>query len=71
MSIQHINTKKKQHITTIRPSDASLQYKQSKNKADNFASKTRTDQIQHENYLLLQKMEKNILDPKDLRRTIN
>ena len=47
MSIQHINTKKKQHITTIRPSEASITYKQSKTKADNWANKTKTDKIQH------------------------
>ena len=64
MSIQHINTKKKQHITTIQPSQASLTFKQSKYKADNFANKTKFDKIQYENLILLQKMEKQCFDPK-------
>ena len=56
MSIQHINTQKKQHVSSIRPSEASIAYKQNRFKADVFAYKTKVDQIQQENSILIQKI---------------
>jgi hypothetical protein len=47
MSIQHFDTKKKQHISAIKPSEATINYKQNRLKADVFAYKTKVDQIQH------------------------
>ena len=64
MSIQHINAKKKPHITTIEPSEANKNFKQYKLKAESFSNKAKTDKIQHENLILLGKMEKQYDHPK-------
>ena len=47
MSIQHLDNKKKPHISSIKPSDATINYKQYRLKADVFAYKSKADQIQH------------------------
>ena len=47
MSIQHIDSRKKQFISTIAPPPAATNYKQSRLKAELFSYKTRSSQIQH------------------------
>lgn len=67
MSIQHINTRKKQSITSIKPSGASITYKQNRLKAEVFAYKTKVDQMHHENQLLLHKIEQQYNKNQPLR----
>lgn len=58
MSIQHINARKKKNAGTFKPTETSMAYKQSKLKADIFTFKEKHEQIQHENLILLNKIEK-------------
>jgi hypothetical protein len=70
MSIQHIDSRRQPHISAVRPSPASTAYKQSRLKAELFAFKSRTDQIQHENHLLMQKIERQYNHPDTRNRTL-
>lgn len=53
LSIQHINSRQKQYVSSLAPSPASAAYKQSRLKADLFAYKSRTKDIQRENKILI------------------
>lgn len=64
MSIQHINTKEKQHITSLKPSNATITYKQSREKADSFALKAKANKIDYENTILLSKIRDQHTKPR-------
>ena len=63
LSIQHINTRKKPNLTTLKPTEATTTYKQSKLKADIFSFKTKNDKIQHSNFILLSKIQQQYGKP--------
>lgn len=70
MSIQHIDSRRQPHISAVRPSPAATAYKESRLKAELFAFKTRSGQIQHENHLLMQKIERQYNHPDKRNRTL-
>lgn len=45
MSIQHINSKKTPHVSAMGLTTAATNYRQSRNKAGNFAERTRNSRI--------------------------
>lgn len=63
LSIQHINARKKPNVTALKPTEATTNYKQSRLKADIFTFKAKNDKIQHENLILLNKIEQQYSKP--------
>jgi hypothetical protein len=70
LSIQHINARK-QKPANIKPVETNLTYKQSKLKADIFSFKEKHEQIQHDNLILLNKIEKQYGKTSDKKSRVN